>query len=236
MTEKTCQNCKKAIGYLEESYSYYGQTICNTCMIMLEKQFGNSGTANSETETETEITITEERIEQEKEVQSQIPKAEERTTVDSEKDTENLEKVTSSIKDGITKAIYKILKNLIPKYGDSIFIFIMVISCLLFFIEPLLGFSLVISLILISWLIYKFCEYLKYKDKLKKITPQIEAINIEELSAKLLSTEESLLELMKQIKQQYGTAEETWENARTYKEKEKLYKTLIEDWNSANIK
>ena len=71
MAKKNCQNCKEAIGYLEESYcSYYGQNICKACMIKLEKQFGDTETTHDNNEIE--IPIAQERIEQEKEVQKQI--------------------------------------------------------------------------------------------------------------------------------------------------------------------
>lgn len=75
MTERKCQNCKKAIGYLEESYSYYGHVICKECMIKLEKQFGNFESANDDIETE--ILIAEEGIEQGKDEQYQTPKIDE---------------------------------------------------------------------------------------------------------------------------------------------------------------
>jgi hypothetical protein len=91
----------------------------------------------------------------------------------------------------------------------------------------------------IYWIISKICQFfevLKYKAKLKKITPQIESINTEELFAKLTLTKESYLKLMGQIQQQYGTAEEPWENARTYKEKETVHKTIIEDWYSVKFR
>jgi len=88
------------------------------------------------------------------------------------------------------------------------------------------------GLYFIIWIIttiIQFLETLKYKAKLKKITPQIESINTEELSAKLLLTEESYLKLMDQIKQRYGTADEQWTNIRRYQEEEALYKRRIGD-------
>ena len=101
MTGKNCQNCKKAIGYLEEFYSYYGQPVCKECMIKLEKLFGGTGTNDDDIEAET--LITEKRIEQEQEKQA---------TTDFNKDAESINDKTSLGKDIIPKGIYNTVKKL----------------------------------------------------------------------------------------------------------------------------
>jgi hypothetical protein len=63
MTGKNCQNCGREIGPLEESYSYYGQTICKECMDRLEKLLGDPEITDRDTETE--IPTSEERLEKE---------------------------------------------------------------------------------------------------------------------------------------------------------------------------
>lgn len=77
--------------------------------------------------------------------------------------------------------------------------------------------------------ISEFLETKKYKAKLKKIAPHIKSINTEELSAKLLSTKESYSELIDQIQQRYGTADEQWTDIRRYQEEEALYTRRIGD-------
>jgi len=104
---------------------------------------------------------------------------------------------------------------------------------IIIFLSFILGPYLIVKT---SIIISKFRETRKYKAKLKQIAPQIESINIEELSAKLLSTKEAYLELMNQIQQRYGAAEEVWKDARTYKDEETVYKTLIEDWYSVKLR
>ena len=77
--------------------------------------------------------------------------------------------------------------------------------------------------------IFQFLETLKYKAKLKKIAPQIESINTEELSSMLSSTKESYLKLMGHIQQRYGTADEQWTDIRTYQKEEAVYNRRIGD-------
>jgi hypothetical protein len=63
------------------------------------------------------------------------------------------------------------------------------------------------SLLMISWIvrtISKFLEIIKYKAKLKKITPQVKAINTEELSSELISAKESYSSLVNLLQKRYG--------------------------------
>lgn len=88
------------------------------------------------------------------------------------------------------------------------------------------------GLYFIIWIIrtiFKFLETLKYKAKLKKITPQIESINTEELSSILLSTTKSFSSLMGHIQQQYGITDEQLKDIHTYQEKEAVYKRRTGD-------
>jgi len=94
MTNRNCQNCKKALGALDASYLYYSQVVCKACMIKLENQFQAPGSTNDNIETD--IPIAEEQSEQDKDVQLQIPKTEDRATSDLKKDTEHLKDNASS--------------------------------------------------------------------------------------------------------------------------------------------
>ena len=87
MTERKCQNCKKALGALDESYLYYSQVICKECMIKMESQFQAPGSTDDNVETET--SIAEEQSEQDKDVQLQIPEAE-KVTAGLKKESENI--------------------------------------------------------------------------------------------------------------------------------------------------
>lgn len=107
MAEKNCQNCKRAIGNLEESYSYYGQTFCKACMVRLEKLLGDTGTTDN---IETEASTQREHSEQESDVQHKIPEIVEQATYNLEKDSEHTEEETSSgeIDKDSTKKILKL--------------------------------------------------------------------------------------------------------------------------------
>lgn len=107
MAEKNCQNCKRAIGNLEESYSYYGQTFCKACMVRLEKLLGDTGTTDN---IETEASTQREHSEQESDVQHKIPEIVEQATYNLEKDSEHTEEETSSgeIDKNSTKKILKL--------------------------------------------------------------------------------------------------------------------------------
>lgn len=94
MTERKCQNCKKALAPLDESYLYYSQVICKECMIKMESQFQAPGSTNDNIETKTPIA--EERSEQDKDVKCQSPAAEDKATADLNKDTEDLKDNASS--------------------------------------------------------------------------------------------------------------------------------------------
>ena len=89
MTKKNCQNCKEVIGHLEESYSYYGQVICKSCMNKLEKPLQDSETTNRNIEIETPIEN--EQTEQDTDIKSQIPEAVVQATTNLKKDTEHFE-------------------------------------------------------------------------------------------------------------------------------------------------
>jgi len=93
MTNRTCQNCKKAMGALDASYLYYSQIVCKACMMKLEKKFQAPSSTNNN---ETDIPIEEEQLEQEKDVKCQSPAEEDRATADLKKDTENIKDNTSS--------------------------------------------------------------------------------------------------------------------------------------------
>ena len=107
MAEKNCQNCKRVIGNLEESYSYYGQTFCKACMVRLEKLLGDTGTTDN---IETEASTQREHSEQESDVQHKIPEIVEQATYNLEKDSEHTEEETSSgeIDKNSTKKILKL--------------------------------------------------------------------------------------------------------------------------------
>jgi hypothetical protein len=94
MTTRSCQNCKKALGPLDESYLYYSQVVCKACMIKLENQFQAPGSTNDNIETETPIA--EEQSEQDKDVKYQSPAADDKVTADPEKDAENIKNRASS--------------------------------------------------------------------------------------------------------------------------------------------
>ena len=97
MTSRKCQNCKKAIGHRDESFLYFSQIICKSCMMKLEKQFQPPSPADGNNETET--SIAEEELEQDKDIKNQTPAAEEKAATDLEKDTEDLKDDTSTGQD-----------------------------------------------------------------------------------------------------------------------------------------
>jgi len=79
---------------------------------------------------------------------------------------------------------------------------------LLYVIGIFVGFYAVLATI--GWLIKevgKFLETRRYKAKLKKITPQIDSINIEELSSKLLTIKQSYLSLIELLQRKYKIRE-----------------------------
>jgi hypothetical protein len=88
------------------------------------------------------------------------------------------------------------------------------------------------SFLIIPWFIReitKFIETRKYKAKLKKITPQIEAINTEELSSELISAKESYLSLGGLLQGRYGICgeDEQKKDISTYTEEEANYRRKI---------
>jgi hypothetical protein len=85
------------------------------------------------------------------------------------------------------------------------------------------------SFLIIPWfirVISKFIETRKYKAKLEKITPQIEAINTEELSSELISAKESYLSLGGLLQERYGICgeDEQIKDISTYTEEEANYR------------
>jgi hypothetical protein len=60
----------------------------------------------------------------------------------------------------------------------------------------------------------KFLETQKYKAKLKKLSPQIDSINIHELSSRISAIKQSYVSSNKLIERKYGIREKT-EQART---------------------
>ncbi len=101
---------------------------------------------------------------------------------------------------------------------------------LLYFILFIVG--VYVSFCIIAWLIrtiFKFLETIKYRSKLKKITPQLEAISIEELSSQLLSIKESYLSLADLLRQRHriGGENEQVKDINEYIKEEADYRRSI---------
>lgn len=97
MTGRNCQNCGKAIGSRDESFLYFSQVICKACMMKMEEKFQVPGSTNDNIETE--VPVTEERSEQDKNMECQTSAAEEKTPAELEKDVEDLKENASSGQD-----------------------------------------------------------------------------------------------------------------------------------------
>ena len=55
MVGKSCQNCKRIIGHLEELFFHYGYHICGPCKAKMESQSKDPKIANGNIETEIPI-------------------------------------------------------------------------------------------------------------------------------------------------------------------------------------